>query len=217
MPAIIEVANLKKEFKNEIKTVDGPLLHCIIQPGLWIPGTEWAGKSPTIRLLLTLIKPGSGHIACETNMGILRLSLTKSVSRTQYMMMKFSASAVYTILLLVWLAMLALFGGMFVFDTNDMVVLRSEGIEQIQQFDVLWRYFAVLGYAVALTIVAALSFLLSVFAENSIGPIITTMRIVIVFTILPEMNMPIYDKMIKPPVVHLTYDCLEGFFLGKSN
>lgn len=50
MPAIIEVTNLTKEFKNEIKAVDG-LSFTVIQPGLWIPGTEWAGKSTTIRML----------------------------------------------------------------------------------------------------------------------------------------------------------------------
>ncbi len=37
------------------------------------------------------------------------------------------------------------FGSMLLFGTNDMVVLRSEGIEQIQRFDILWRYFAAFG------------------------------------------------------------------------
>ena len=121
-------------------------------------------------------------------------------------------------MLLVWMAALALFGSMLLFGTNDMVVIRSEGIEQIQRFDVLWRYFAAFGYAaVALTTVAALAFLLSVFAENSIGPIIATMSIVIVFTILSEMNIPIYDKTVKPYLVYNTYGSLERFFLCKSN
>ena len=39
--------------------------------------------------------------------------------------------------LLLWLALLALFGSMLIFGTNDLVVLRSDGIEQMKSFDVL--------------------------------------------------------------------------------
>lgn len=167
-------------------------------------------------LLVALIAGDS--IAGEANMGTLRLSLTKPVSRTQYMLVKFGASVIYTLALLVWMAVLALFGSMLIFGTNDMVVLRSEGIEQMKSFDVLWRYFAAFGYAaVALTTVSALAFLLSVFAENSIGPIIATMSIVIVFTILSEMNIPIYDKTIKPYLFTSHMVAWKGFFYVKAD
>ena len=166
-------------------------------------------------LLVALIAGDS--IAGEANMGTLRLSLTRPISRTQYMLVKFLASFIYTVMLLVWMAALALFGSMLLFGTNDMVVLRSEGIEQMMRFDVLWRYFAAFGYAaVALTTVAALAFLLSVFAENSIGPIIATMSIVIVFTILSEMNIPIYDNTIKPYLFTSHMVAWKGFFYVKA-
>jgi len=167
-------------------------------------------------LLVALIAGDS--IAGEANMGTLRLSLTKPVSRTHYMLVKFAASVVYTLALLIWMAVLALFGSMLIFGTNDMVVLRSEGIEQMRDFDVLWRYVAAFGYAaVALTTVSALAFLLSVFAENSIGPIIATMSIVIVFTILSEMNIPIYDKTIKPYLFTSHMVAWKGFFYVKAD
>ncbi len=167
-------------------------------------------------LLVALISGDS--IAGEANMGTLRLSLTKPISRTQYMLVKFLASVIYTVALLVWMAILALFGSMLIFGTNDMVVLRSEGIEQIKSFDVMWRYFAAFGYAaVALTTVSALSFLLSVFAENSIGPIIATMSIVIVFTILSEMNIPIYDQTVKPYLFTSHMVAWKGFFYVKAD
>jgi ABC-2 type transport system permease protein len=167
-------------------------------------------------LLVALIAGDS--IAGEANMGTLRLSLTKPVSRTQYMIVKFAASIIYTLALLLCMAALALLGSILIFGTNDMVVLRSEGIEQIKNFDVLWRYFAAFGYAaVALTTVSALSFLLSVFAENSIGPIIATMSIVIVFTILSEMNIPIYDQTIKPYLFTSHMVAWKGFFYVKAD
>ncbi|MGZ8539685.1 MAG: ABC transporter permease [Chitinophagaceae bacterium] len=166
-------------------------------------------------LLVALIAGDS--IAGEANMGTLRLSLTKPISRTDYMLVKFWASVIYIILLLIWMAGLALFGSMLIFGTNDMIVLRSEGIEQIQRVDILWRYFAAFGYAaVALTTVAALSFLLSVFADNSIGPIIATMSIVIVFTILSEMNIPIYDRTVKPYLFTSHMVAWKGFFYVKA-
>ncbi len=166
-------------------------------------------------LLIALISGDA--IAGEANMGTLRLAMTKPISRTEYMLVKFTASFIYTLALLVVMALLALFGSMLIFGTNDMVVLRSEGIEQIKNFDVLWRYFAAFGYAaVALTTVSALAFLLSVFAENSIGPIIATMSIVIVFTILSEMNIPIYDETIKPYLFTSHMVAWKGFLLCKS-
>lgn len=167
-------------------------------------------------LLVALIAGDS--IAGEANMGTLRLSMSRPVSRTQYMTVKFLASVIYTFALLVWMAILALFGSMLIFGTNDMVVLRSDGIEQMKHFDVLWRYFAAFGYAaVALTTVAALAFLLSVFAENSIGPIIATMSIVIVFTILSEMNIPLYDRTIKPYLFTSHMVAWKGFFYVKAD
>lgn len=163
-------------------------------------------------LLVALIAGDS--IAGEANMGTLRLSLTKPVSRTQYMLVKFMASIVYTLLLLIWLAILALFGSLLIFGSNSLVIFRSEVIEQMNSYDILWRYVAAFGYAaVALTTVSALAFLLSVFAENSIGPIIATMSIVIVLTILSEFNIPIYDKTVKPYLFTTHMVAWKGFFM----
>jgi len=166
-------------------------------------------------LLVALIAGDS--VAGEANMGTLRLSLTKPIGRIQYMLVKFFACCVYTMALLVCLAVLALFGSMLLFGTNDLVVLRSTGINQIAAQDVFWRYVAAFIYAaIALTTVAALAFLLSVFAENSVGPIIATMSVVIVFTILSEMNIPIYESTIKPYLFTKHMVAWKGFFYVKA-
>lgn len=166
-------------------------------------------------LLVALIAGDS--IAGEANMGTLRLSLTKPIGRVQYMLVKFFASFIYTLALLLVLAILALLGSMLIFGTNDLVVLRSTGIDQIAASDVFWRYLAAFVYAaIALTTVASLAFLLSVFADNAVGPIIATMSIVIVFTILSEMNIPIYDKTIKPYLFTTHMVAWKGFFYVKA-
>jgi ABC-2 type transport system permease protein len=134
------------------------------------------------------------------------------------MLVKFGASVIYTILLLVWMALLALFLSMLLFGTNDMLIARNNVMEQIRASDVLWRYIAAFGYAtVALSTVAALAFLLSVFAENSIGPIVSTISIVIVFTILSEMRIPLYDNTVKPWLFTSHMLAWKGFFYSRSN
>lgn len=167
-------------------------------------------------LLIALVSGDA--IAGEANMGTLRLSLVRPVSRTEYILIKFLASFIYTLALLVWMALLALAGSILLFGVNDMVVLRSAGIEQIPAADVLWRYAAAFGYAaMALTTVSALAFLLSVFAENAIGPIIATMSVVVVFTILSEMNIPVYDNTVKPYLFTTHMVAWKGFFYIQAN
>jgi ABC-2 type transport system permease protein len=169
-----------------------------------------------VPLLVALV--AGDMVAGEANMGTLRLLITRPVSRTRLMLVKFGASVIYTVLLLVWMALLALFLSMWLFGTNDMLIARSNVMEQIARADVLWRYIAAFGYAaVALSTVAALAFLLSVFAENSIGPIVSTISIVIVLTILSEMKIPIYDNTVKPWLFTSHMLAWKGFFYSRSN
>jgi ABC-2 type transport system permease protein len=169
-----------------------------------------------VPLLVALV--AGDAIAGEANMGTLRLLLTRPISRTQFMLVKFAACVIYTLMLLAWMALLSLVLSILLFGTNDMIITRNAVVEQIQQDDVLWRYMAAFAYAsVALTTVAALAFLLSVFAENSIGPIVSTISIVIVFTILSEMQIPVYDDTIKPWLFTSHMLAWKGFFYSQSN
>ena len=156
-------------------------------------------------------------VSGEANMGTLRLLLTKPISRTQVILVKFTASVIYTIGLLIWMAVMALFVSLLIFGADDMLIFRVKGEEsqilQITKDDIMWRYFAAFGYAaVALTVIAALAILLSVFAENSIGPIIATVCIVIVCTIISNINVPIIDNTIKPWLFTSYLVGWKGFF-----
>lgn len=163
-----------------------------------------------VPLLIALI--GGDMIAGEANMGTLRLLAGKPVSRSSLMLSKFIASMVYTLLLLVWMALLSLLLSMIIFGVGDLMVFKSEQIIQLKQADVMWRYFAAFGFAaIAMTAVAALSFFLSLFAENSIGPIVATMSIVIVFTILTTMDLPLFNLM-KPFLFTSHMLGWKGFF-----
>jgi ABC-2 type transport system permease protein len=169
-----------------------------------------------VPLLVALV--AGDIIAGEANMGTLRLLVIRPVSRTRLLLVKFFASVVYTVALLVWMAVLSLFLSMLLFGTNDMMIARNTVMEQIRSSDVLWRYIAAFGYAaVALSTVAALAFLLSVFADNSIGPIVSTISVVIVLTILSEMRIPLYDNTVKPWLFTSHMLAWKGFFYSQSD
>lgn len=167
-----------------------------------------------VPLLVALV--AGDMVAGEANLGTLRLLLTKPVSRFQLMLSKFLAALFYTFLLLVWMAILSLFGSMLFFGTGDLLVNKSYTIIQFyvdnNGDDVFWRYIAAFGLAfLALASVAALAFMLSVFADNSIGPIVTTMSIIIVLTIISTMDLPLFAQV--NPFLFTSYiTAWKGFF-----
>ena len=168
-----------------------------------------------IPILVALI--AGDAISGEANMGTLRLLLTKPVSRSKLLLAKFTASTIYTIGLLIFMALTALLGSLLIFGSGDLLVFRVRGDEslimQITKDDILWRYVAAFAYAaVALTVIASLALLLSIFAENSIGPIIATVCIVIVCTIISNINVPIIDKNVKPYLFTSYLVGWKGFF-----
>ncbi|TDH22977.1 hypothetical protein EXU57_18090 [Segetibacter sp. 3557_3] len=168
-----------------------------------------------VPLLISLI--AGDLISGEANMGTLRLLLTKPISRTEVVFAKFLAATIYTLLLLLWMAILALFVSLLVFGSGDMLNLKSDYIVQLKSNDIMWRYIAAFGFAaIAMITVASLGFLLSMFAENSIGPIVATMSVIVVFTILSTLDIPIFNA-IKPYLFTTHMIGWKGFFDVKVN
>jgi len=216
----------------------------VIQLGLWVDGKEYAdfvmadfassfsvdGKILNgyficyvilqlllvhVPLLIALI--AADMISGEANMGTLRLLLTKPQSRTSIVMAKFLASSIYTVLLLIWIAIMGLFLSMLIFGTDDLFLMKSSYVVIVKESDVFWRYAGAFCFAaLAMITVAALGFLLSFFAENSIGPIVATMSIIIVSTILSTMNIPLFN-LIKPYLFTTHMITWKEFFDFKVN
>lgn len=168
-----------------------------------------------VPLLVALIS--ADMISGEANMGTLRLLLSKPYSRTELLLAKFFASTAYTIMLLVWLAILALFVSMWIFGVGDMFLMKSSYVVLISQNDVFWRYAGAFLFAtLAMITVSALGFFLSIFAENSIGPIVATMSIIVFFTILSTLNIPIFNA-VKPYLFTTHLISWKEFFDIKVN
>jgi ABC-2 type transport system permease protein len=132
-------------------------------------------------------------VSGEAAMGTLRILLTKPISRATVYWSKYFAGALYTILLLLWIALLAWGGGHLLFGTGDLIVLNSDGVAILQEQDIFWRLMAALFQAtLALLTISTLSIFFSCFADNSIGPIVSTMGVVILFTLLGSLDIPIF-------------------------
>ena len=156
-------------------------------------------------------------VAGEANMGTLRLVVSKPVSRFELLVVKFFASTIYTFLLLIWVAILALLVSILLFGTNQLAVPRELEFNIISTNDILWRYVAAFVFAgLGLITVAALAFMFSVFSDNSVGPIVTTVCVVIVFTILTQLQIPFYDETVKPYLFTTHMLGWKGFFYVKG-
>jgi len=195
---------------NDTLTVDGKVLNgyliCYILLQLLLVH---------VPLLVALI--AADMISGEANLGTLRLLFTTPYSRTQWVMGKFIAASVYTIVLLIWLAFLALFVSMWVFGTDDLFLMKSNYVVLIQEKDVLWRYVGAFVFAsFSLLTVTALGFLMSSLANNSIGPIVGTMSAIVFFTILSTLNIPLFS-IIKPYLFTTHMNNWKEFFDIKVN
>lgn len=163
-----------------------------------------------VPLLIALVS--GDMISGEANMGTLRLLLTKPVSRQALITGKFLAASIYTILLLIWMALWTLIVSIILFGVDDLVILKSEVVTLIVKEDILWRYGAAFIFAMlAMITVSSLAFFLSIFSENSIGPIIACMSIIILLTILQTLQLPIFNA-VKPYLFTTHMLGWKGFF-----
>lgn len=194
------LASVTEQFDLQGNIINGYLVTYIVLQSLIV----------NIPLLVALV--ASDAIAGEANNGTLRLLLTKPITRAKLVWAKFLASVVYTLLLLLWLAIVSLGLSILIFGTGDLINMKSDAMVLLLKDDVPWRYLAAFGFAaLAMTSVAALSVLLSVFAENSIGPIVSTMGVILFFTIITNLGLPSFE-VIKPYLMTTHMIAWKGFF-----
>ncbi len=177
--------NLKEAFSFQGELLNGYLATYIILITLYVH----------IPFLVTLVT--GDLLAGEAASGTFRMILTRPVSRVKLILAKFTAGIIYTSLLIAWMAVLSITMGVLVMGTGDLVVIKNT-IFIFAENDVLWRLVCAFAYGlVAMWTVAALSTMLSAFADNSIGPIMLTMTIIIAFIIISAIDLSIF-RVVKP-------------------
>lgn len=132
----------------------------------------------------------------ESAMGTMRYVLTRPISRTRLVLTKWLTALLYVLAILVLLGIFAYAGSLLVFGPGDLMVLNSDGLVILRNEDLPWRFVMAIGYAfISLATIASLSLMFSAFANNSIGPIVLTMVVVIVFTVVASFEMSFFDPL----------------------
>lgn len=147
-----------------------------------------------VPLLIALVT--GDMVSGEGAMGTIRLLVTKPISRTNILFSKYIAGCTYTLVMLAWLIFMALIIGKMMFGTGDLMVLNSSGLTVFPEKDVTWRFAS--GFSLAflsMVMIATLSLTLSCFSDNSVGPIVSTMAIIILFTIISNLQVPVLQKI----------------------
>jgi len=148
-----------------------------------------------IHLPLLVALVSGDLLAGESNGGTWRLLLTRPVSRMTVINAKFVTALLYSTILVIVLAACSLIFGSILFGQGDLIVTNNP-ISIFEANDVTWRFMAAYAFGtLSMALIASLSFMLSNFANNSIGPIIGTMVIVIIFTILSNLDTAFTDAI----------------------
>lgn len=176
-------SSLKESFEITGNLVNGYAVSYIIFSSLYLH----------VPFLITLV---AGEIlAGEATAGTYRLVLTRPISRATMVNAKYLSSLTYTLLLVLLMAVLSLGLGITTLGTGEVFIIRSQ-ITILEANDLLWRFALAYGWAfLAMSTVASIAFLCSSLVENAIGPIMTTMAIIIVMTIISAIDIPLFDYL----------------------
>jgi len=170
------IQNIKDRFIFEGNIINLYLVSYVILNTLWIH----------VPILVALVT--GDMLAGEANSGTFRLILTRPISRVQLVAAKFIAGWIYSVMLVAAMAILSIGIGMILFGPGDLMVVTNK-VNVFASNDVLWRFAGAYAYGIlSMTTVAALSFMLSSFADNSIGPIIGTIALITGITIISTVG-----------------------------
>jgi ABC-2 type transport system permease protein len=147
-----------------------------------------------IPFLITLV--AGDLLAGEATAGTYRILVTRPVSRFKIVLSKFLSGLIYTNLLVLFMAIMSLGIGLLVFGVGELIVIKNVNILILSRTDVFWRFILAYGFAtLSMTVVLALAFLFSSLVENAIGPIVSTMAIIIVFVIISALDIELFQSI----------------------
>ena len=164
--------------------------------GYWISYLILNALTIHIPFLIALV--AGDLLAGEATAGTYRLLVTRPITRMEIVISKFLAGVIYTASLIFWLAFMSLAIGFIVFGGGELIVAGSKAIIIFDESEVLWRFALAYGFAIlSMSVVSSLALLFSSLVENAIGPIVSTLALIIIFIILSAFDVEILRE-IKP-------------------
>ncbi len=139
-------------------------------------------------------------VSSEATAGTVRLLLIRPPSRSKVITAKYLTTLFYTTGLVIFLALMCITLGLLLFGHGDLMMNYESKLRIvfIPEAEVPLRMLLAFTAAIwSMMVVASLAFLFSTLAENSIGPIIGTMAVVIVFLVLGNFPFDFF-RMLRP-------------------
>jgi ABC-2 type transport system permease protein len=165
-----------------------------------------------IPFLITLV--AGDMVSGEATSGTVRLLLIRPPSRSKIITAKYLTALFYTAGLVLFFAVLCLLLGIALFGTGDLIVHHygKFGIVLIPEAQIPLRMLLAFAAAIwSMTVVASLAFLFSALAENSVGPIIGSMAVVIAFLVFGSLPLDFFRNL--SPYLFTSYMNLWERFL----
>ena len=157
-----------------------------------------------IPFLITLV--AGDIVSSEATSGTVRLLLIRPPSRSRIITAKYLASLFYTTAIVLFLAFMCVSLGLALFGSGDLIMNYAARfrIVFIPEAEIPVRMLLAFAAAIwSMTVVASIAFLFSTLAENSIGPIIGTMAVVVVFFLLGNFPFDFFRTL--SPYLFTTY------------
>ena len=173
--------------------------------GFFFMGALWVH----IPIVLTIV--AGDQIAGEGNAGTFRFLLTHAVSRTRIIVAKFIVTLIYTAVMVLFIGGLTLGLSLWAFGSGDLLIIR-QGILVIPEEMLPDHFLIAYGLAtLAMFVVSTLCFLFSALTDNSIGPIIATMAVIIVSILIITLPFDLFQA-IRPYLFVNYFDAWQKVF-----
>jgi ABC-2 type transport system permease protein len=173
--------------------------------GFFFLGALWVH----VPIVLTLV--AGDQIAGEGNAGTFRFLLTRAVSRNRIITAKFIVTLLYTALMVLFIGVLTLGLSLAVFGGGDLLVVKR-GLVVLPEAVLPGHFILAWGLAIlSMFVVSSLCFLFSAFTDNSIGPIVATMAVIIISLIVITLPFELFQA-IRPWLFVSYFDTWQKIF-----
>jgi ABC-2 type transport system permease protein len=172
--------SLGDNFLMQGTILNGYMVSFLILNTLWI-------HIPVLIVIVT-----GDLFSSELESGTIRLLMTRPFSRNHVALAKFCTAVLYVFFFILIFAMIALGFALILFGSGDLIVAFN-GFQIIPESDLLWRFFAALGYAfLAMSTFAILSVTVSFFTRKSLVGILITLGIIVISTLLQTLATSLF-------------------------
>ena len=157
--------------------------------GFFFLGALWVH----VPIVLTLV--AGDQIAGEGDAGTFRFLLTRAGSRSRIITAKFIVTLLYTAAMVLFIGVLTLGLSLAVFGSGDLLVVKR-GLVVLPESGLPAHFLLAWGLAIlSMFVVSSLCFLFSAFTDNSIGPIVATMAVIIISLIIITLPFEMFQAI----------------------